>query len=384
MLWVLLNFSTISAYSASVFRVQPESILLNKTPGGSLETYKNSIQAALDQCNTFPKNKTWDLGDRKASKDEWCNQTHEKMIALVNESKDFEELWEKSKSEFDWYQSVGDNGQGSVHYTGYYLPRLKAKRTPDAEFRFPIYSRPQELTQATIGGKLKWGYYNSEGVFGPYFSRYEIDWLGALTGKDLEIAYTNDFIKLFFVHIQGSGAVEIVNDAGEVTDSIFVNYDSQNGHTYVPIGRILRDEGMDSSQISMQGIVKFFEENPFEIGRLIPLNPSFIFFREQREGPFGAIAVKLTDEHSVAIDRTHYPLGSLALISTEVAEIHDGQVTGFQPWTRFVMSQDVGGAIMGAGRVDIYFGHDEDAELTAGIQSHRGTMYFPIIPKKQN
>lgn len=380
--WVLIGLNSLQADAVSVFRVPPEAILLNQTPGGNLDTYREALRRALAQCDTFPKNKSWNVGDRKATRQQWCNETHEQMIALADQSQDFPELWEKAQTAFDWYQSIGDNGQGSVHYTGYYLPRLKAKRIPDAEYRYPIYSRPQEITQATIDGKLKWGYYNSEGKFGPYYSRYEVDWLGALKGKGLEIAYTNDFIKLFFVHIQGSGAVEIVDDAGVVTDSIFVNYDSQNGHGYIPIGRIIKDDGVDTSQISMQGIVKYFEENPFEIDRVLPLNPSFIFFREEREGPFGAIAVKLTGGHSVAIDRTHYPLGSLALVSTEVAEIRDGAPVGFQPWTRFVMTQDVGGAIQGAGRVDIFFGHDDLAEMSAGIQNHRGTMYFPLVPKK--
>jgi membrane-bound lytic murein transglycosylase A len=48
-----------------------------------------------------------------------------------------------------------------------------------------------------------------------------------------------------------------------------------------------------------------------------------------------------------------------------------------------VVNQDTGGAIKGAGRVDLFYGQGSSAELAAGNFQHEGELYF-LIRKKNN
>ena len=75
-------------------------------------------------------------------------------------------------------------GNGSGIFTGYYIPTIRAKFTPDEEFKYPIYKRPDDLK-------------DNEKY---HYSRKDI-YAGALKGKNLELLYTNDLIELFFTQI---------------------------------------------------------------------------------------------------------------------------------------------------------------------------------------
>jgi membrane-bound lytic murein transglycosylase A len=48
--------------------------------------------------------------------------------------------------------------------------------------------------------------------------------------------------------------------------------------------------------------------------------------------------------------------------------------------SRFVLNQDTGGAIRGAGRVDVFWGRGEDANLAASEMKQLGDLYF-LVPK---
>jgi len=63
----------------------------------------------------------------------------------------------------------------------------------------------------------------------PYYSRREIDRQGVLRDKDLEILWVDDPLKLFFLHIQGSGEVNLEDGA-----TLKLQYQSSNGQAYVP------------------------------------------------------------------------------------------------------------------------------------------------------
>lgn len=351
------------ASAGSVFPIRSDQ-LPEMTPTGNYQAFRDGLSIQLARCTSVSKTKIWNLGNRKATPKEWCTQTLSKLLQLAKESENFKQLIARSKTAFDWYQSVGDNGAGQVHYTGYYLPELRAKRIPNAVYRYPIYRSPASLQNKAL-----------------FFSRLEIDWMGKLANQNLEIAYTDDRIKLFFVHIQGSGVLKLVDEQRE-NPFIYINYQSSNGHEYVPIGRIMRDEGVDPTFISMPGIIQYFSERPGEADRLLPLNPSYIFFQEMQTGPYGAWGTKLVDGHSVAVDAKHYPLGSVGFAATQKAVIEENEVIGFEGFSRFVLTHDVGGAIKGAGRVDFYFGQGNEAELSAGVQNHYGTLYFLIAPRQ--
>jgi membrane-bound lytic murein transglycosylase A len=48
--------------------------------------------------------------------------------------------------------------------------------------------------------------------------------------------------------------------------------------------------------------------------------------------------------------------------------------------SRFVLNQDTGGAIRGAGRVDLFWGRGEQAAFAAGLMRQPGRLYF-LVPR---
>jgi membrane-bound lytic murein transglycosylase A len=110
-------------------------------------------------------------------------------------------------------------------------------------------------------------------------------------------------------------------------------------------------------------------------------NPSYVFFRPVENGPFGNIAVKLTPGRSLALDADLFPAGALAFISCKKPIIDDGgKIVGWRDFSRFVLNQDTGGAITGAGRADLFWGSGPYAEIAAGHMKHEGELY--VLMKK--
>ena len=73
--------------------------------------------------------------------------------------------------------------------------------------------------------------------------------------------------------------------------------------------------------------------------------------------------------------------GALAFIDTQRPVIENGAIKEWRPFTRFMLNQDTGGAIKGPGRVDLFWGPGDDAELSAGYMQQEGRLYF-LIRKK--
>jgi len=53
----------------------------------------------------------------------------------------------------------------------------------------------------------------------------------------------------------------------------------------------------------------------------------------------------------------------------------------WKPFSRFALNQDAGGAIKGPGRVDLFCGRGENAEIMAGHLKEEGDLYF-LVKKK--
>jgi membrane-bound lytic murein transglycosylase A len=94
--------------------------------------------------------------------------------------------------------------------TGYYEPLLRGSRTRTPAYRYPIYAVPQDLVVidlATVYPDLKHkrlrGRLDGNRVV-PYYARGDID-RDDTQLKGLEIAWVDDPIELFFLHIRGSG-----------------------------------------------------------------------------------------------------------------------------------------------------------------------------------
>jgi len=275
------------------------------------------------------------------------------------------------------YQVFNPDGSEQGVITGYYEPLLKGSRFKGERFRYPLYAAPDDMLEIDLGdvypqlkGQRLRGRLSGKRVV-PYYNRAEID-AGTEGLKGRELFWVENAVELFFLQIQGSGRIELVDGR-----QIKVGYANQNGHPYVSIGKKLIEMGeMKLEDASMQGIKAWGERNPDKLMALLELNPSYVFFRELPEnisGPLGALGVPLTNEYSIAIDPRSIPLGAPVFLSTT-------QPNSSVPLNRLMLAQDTGGAIRGPVRADFFWGFGEKAGAQAGRMKQQGRMWV-LFPK---
>lgn len=286
---------------------------------------------------------------------------------------------------FELIPSSSEPQLSEVLFTGYYQPVVEGSLVPTEVYRYPLYGKPAELITAeqvtldpTTGVEEVLGRVEGE-QFLPFYSRREIDELGSLQGRGLEIAWLKDPVDVFFLHIQGSGIVRLP-DGGQVS----VGYAAQNGRPYRSIGRLLIDRGkVSKEEMSMQWLRRFLEENPGERDEIFAYNESYVFFRVTQPGPFGSLGVPITAGRTIATDSRLFPKGALVLIATQIPVLDEaGQLSGWRSITRFVLNQDTGGAIRGFQRADLYFGTGDEAAGLAGYMNRSGKIYFLVLKGK--
>lgn len=263
-------------------------------------------------------------------------------------------------------------------FTGYFEPELTGSRRRRSTEQVPLLRRPPDLIAADLGdfapdlaGRRLAGRVQGDRLV-PYASRAEIE-DGALDRRRLELLWLDDPIDAFFLHVQGAGRVRLAE--GGIAR---VGFAAQNGHPYVPIGRLLVERGaMTLEQVSMQSIRAWLRANPGEARGVMRQNPSYVFFRELRglepdQGPPGAFGAPLTPGRSVAVDHAHIPLGIPLWIDTRHPATR-------QPLRRLVLAQDVGGAVRGPVRGDLFWGWGPEAEEAAGRMNERG-LWWLLLP----
>jgi membrane-bound lytic murein transglycosylase A len=293
---------------------------------------------------------------------------------------DCRECWMREfNARFDLIPSSADSELAAVLFTGYYQPVIPGSLIAMPEYPYPIYGIPADLIVVEEGALMqstaaekRVGRREGDQLV-PYYARREIDELGYLRGRGYEIAWVRDPIDLFFLHIQGSGILQL-----EDGRRLLIGYAGANGRPYRSIGRLLIDRGkIPQEEMSMQRLRLYLLEFPEERNEIFSYNESYVFFRFLQEGPLGNIEVPLTAGRSIATDARLFPKGALAFISTERPVLDAaGALVGWQPLSRFVLNQDTGGAIRGLQRADLYFGTGAEAEAAAGYMNRPGKLYF--------
>ncbi len=282
------------------------------------------------------------------------------------------------------YKAAGNPENGKLLFTGYYEPFLKGSLRKSARYRYPVYAMPRDLvmTSKSRSGNLANGKKSKRNNPGnsvkPYYDRYEIEEKGALEGKADIIAWVDDRIDLFFLQIQGSGIIFL-----ESGDSIKVHYNGSNQHPYTSIGKYFIEKGIFTKEdISMQKMREWLLAHPDKISGILCMNQSYVFFKEEPDGPIGCLNVKITPGRSLALDRKVYPDAGLAFVSTEKPVVEpNGNIKKWIPFSRFIFNQDTGGAIKGPGRADFFWGNGEYARTAAGHMKNDGELYFLVLKK---
>ncbi len=343
------------------------------------------IRQSIDYLQRVPSDRQYRFGSDSYSAAH-MTQSLELFLAFIQNRPSEEELRNFIKDNFLVYRSIGKGWKKEVLFTGYYEPSLKGSIKKHDNYEIPVLARPDDLIKVdlspfsdkykgeTITGRL------SGKTLVPYYDRKEIEQDNALAETAPVLAWVEETIDLFFLQIQGSGRIFL--DNGTV---INVHYDTHNGRPYRAIGRLLIDEGkIPESEMSMQKIRSFLDEHPEEAQDILNYNPSYVFFKIEEDGPLGALEVKLTPGRSIAIDRKIFPLPALAFIETEKPLIDGaGDIIRWEKFSRFVLSQDTGGAIRGPARSDLFWGNGMYAEVAAGHMQHRGNLYLLVLkPEK--
>lgn len=325
--------------------------------GWDVVDHTGAIKAFQHSCNAMLKRSSdADMGLRMGQAKEWepaCEAAQEFNLKTADRMEASRQFFENY---FTPLKSISSKRPDGL-LTGYYEMELNGSRKKTAKYRYPIYRKPPEHLRT--------------------LTRAEID-EGGLAHRGLELVWVDDPVRLFFLHIQGSGIIHLGKNA-----SVRVGYDGQNGQGYKALGRWLIDEGyMEQEDVNAPSIKAWLYNNPKLAMKAMQSNPSFIYFRFRDEvphaqGPIGAQSVPLTPLHSLAIDKRFYGYGMPMWVETTLPEYENQPERMFH---QLFIAQDTGGAIRGAIRGDVFFGRGAYAEKLAGYMKQRGNLWV-LLPK---
>lgn len=225
-------------------------------------------------------------------------------------------------------------------FTGYFEPELEGSRSRTPRFTVPLYRRPPEVAGSS-----------------PWLTRGQIEQSGVLRGRGLEIAWIEDPVDKFFLQVQGSGRIRLV-EGGHIR----VGYGGKNGHPYRSVGQEMIRRGLfEPHQASARAIRTWVQAQGTVGTQMLHHNPSYVFFREVTrvpadQGPLGAMNRSVTAGRSVAVDPDYVPLGAPVWVEKD----------GRDPIRRLMVAQDTGSAIKGAQRADVFYGTGDAAGAAAG------------------
>lgn len=336
----------------------------------------------------------------------------------VANARKFFEYWFKPYRIYNNFKTQG-------LFTGYYLPTLKCSLTKSEQYVEPIYAIPDDWVKVDLGifdEKLK-GRTIVGRVKNHLLSRYPDRAAiikGAIDKKSKVLAWCDDKIDVAFAHVQGSAIVQldsnqediqmsipadsaggkdkipemyfpIANDATVSVESQYficrppepkqflIGYEGANGRSYTSIGKVLiKSKELTPQNSSMQDIRAWLMQHPEKIDTILNQNASYVFFRILKNvAPLGSQQVPLTPERSLAVDKKYLPLGVPIWLDT-VAPETESQIS--VPFQHLLIAQDVGGAIKGIIRGDVYWGGGDKASFVAGHMKSQGG-YWILLPR---
>lgn len=286
----------------------------------------------------------------------------------AEQTRDAQDFFTKN---FTPYKLHAKNGSEKGVITGYYEPLLYGSLTKSKKFKYPVYAVPKDLITVNLSkiypelkkyrlrGKIKGN------KLIPFDARADIG-----ENEEYEVlCYVDNKVDLFFLQIQGSGKVQL-----EDGTLLNLGYANQNGRKYNSVGKYMIKRGYIGNGIdaSMQGMKKWFEENPSKTEKVLNVNNSYVFFEKRKNGATGSLGVPLVARRNLAVDTSYIPLGMPVFINTK------------NPVTRekinnLMVAADTGGAIKGEIRADFFWGFSKEAEKYAGRMKELGELYI-LVP----
>lgn len=295
-----------------------------------------------------------------------------KRIKKCFKDTDREACWEefnlRLKERFDFYRPLVKQKSGRkpslapmqknfAHFTGYYSPTIQGSLTKTSEFPYAIYTKPKSDRERR-------------------YTREQIIFEKKLEGKGLNLFYIKDLFALYLLHLEGGGRVVIKTAGGPKT--FYLSYQAHNSNKFTFISKYMVKKGMiDDYSIDSQR--KYIEAHPERWREIFTFCPGYIYFTITKTEPLGLEDIPLTENRSLAQDRSIYKRkGILAFVRTLRPERDAQGVPKMKSYSRFYLDQDTGSAIKGEARADLYFGYGSQAELSANTMNEKGEIFFLI------
>jgi membrane-bound lytic murein transglycosylase A len=322
-------------------------------PGWGEDRLSEAMPALLRSCNAIaklPADRALGPDGLAGTPADWQSPC---LIARNLPASDDRAIANYFQSTFQPFLALDSNGKPGL-FTSYFEPELLGSRKKTAVYKVPLYRAPQPPVT---------------------YSRAEIE-AGALAGRHLELLWVADPVDAFFLQVQGSGRIRLPD--GSIQR---VGYAGDNGQKFGPIGRMMIDAGLvDRKNASMQAMRDWLKAHPKEAVGWMQKNPRYVFFREIKgDGPIGAQSQPLTPGRSLAVDPAYLALGLPLWLDTTWPVDHGDWKRG-DPFRRLMVAQDVGAAIKGPVRGDIFWGSGEEALRFAGNMKGAGSYYI-LLPK---
>jgi len=247
--------------------------------------------------------------------------------------------------------------------TAYFTPVYPASDVRRGDFTSPVRPRPADLPSTGLTAT----------AIAPYADRASIE--ARATPDALAWMKPED---LFILQIQGSGI--LVFPSGARAKAIF---DGDNGAPFRGIAAPMREMGLlPDRETSGEAIGGWLADHRGPMAEAIMrLDPRYVFFRLAADDgalPDGASGVRLIPGRSVAVDPARHAAGELLWIDASAPAL-----TGaFPAYRRLAVALDIGGAIKGESRADLYLGEGPSAGREAGRVRHVLKLYRlqPVAP----
>ncbi|MAJ24758.1 MAG: hypothetical protein CMP36_04540 [Rickettsiales bacterium] len=191
---------------------------------------------------------------------------------------------------------------------------------------------------------------------------------GILKDKELEIAWVNNEIEAFFLHIQGSGRLRYKD--GKIKK---IRYAGSNNKEYTAIGKILIELGkIQKDKVSMFSIKEWLYKNKIQAKKIMEKNERYIYFEEYIGRIKGSAKIELVPFISIAVDPKHYSVGDILLIkeNNNLKKIY------------ITIAHDTGAAIKGNQRIDLFTGYGNAAEKAAATMK-KDVLIWKLEPKNK-
>lgn len=353
--------------------IQLRSVPFSKLPGWGRENLLPSMMAFQTSCNMLKPYEKIINNNFKLITKNWHSVCQASMQLhkpyTQQQLKDFFERWFEPVEFYDTQPITG-------LFTGYYLPLVKGSLTKTPYYNVPIYSVPNNLVTIKLNRfdpsfqkKQLIGRIIDGKTVVPYYSAEEID-QGKIALNAVVIAWIHDRVDRLFLQIQGSGHIQLPDES-----LLTINYAGENGAPYTAIGGVLIKQGVLTKEtISMQAIRDYLTANPDQVEPVLKANKSFVFFKASRHiNALGVRNIPLTPGYSMAVDQNWIPIGAPIWLNTTRPDTE-------HPFKRLMIAQDIGGAIRGPVRGDVFWGAGEKAASIAGKMKETG-VYWVLLPK---